>query len=145
MNATERERRDLINELQIMVTVGEHPNVVSLIGACTRSGKQNQQIISTLKIYMTTSSLALQPKRFTKPAMFDLKSVIFIICRGKHSMRILKEKLSFYCPSHHLNWSTNKNCPNFSIHCIYFAALVFQNNCTCRLDNSAKISRKRHN
>ncbi|KAL9962079.1 hypothetical protein ACROYT_G031149 [Oculina patagonica] len=35
-NATEKDRRDLINELQIMVTVGEHPNVVSLIGACTR-------------------------------------------------------------------------------------------------------------
>ncbi|KAL9962082.1 hypothetical protein ACROYT_G031152 [Oculina patagonica] len=34
-NATEKDRRDLINELQIMVTVGEHPNVVSLIGACT--------------------------------------------------------------------------------------------------------------
>lgn len=96
MNATERERRDLINELQIMVTVGEHPNVISLIGACTRSGKQNQQIIPT---YMTTPSLALQPKRFTKPAMFDLKSVIFIICTGKHSMRISKEKLSFCC--HH--------------------------------------------
>jgi len=28
-----------MNELQIMVTVGEHPNVISLIGAFTRSGK----------------------------------------------------------------------------------------------------------
>ena len=28
-----------MNELQIMVTVGEHPNVISLIGACTRGGK----------------------------------------------------------------------------------------------------------
>lgn len=37
-NARERERKDLINELQIMVTVGDHPNVVSLIGACTKSG-----------------------------------------------------------------------------------------------------------
>jgi len=35
-NATVVERRDLINELKIMVTVGEHPNIVSLIGACTR-------------------------------------------------------------------------------------------------------------
>lgn len=38
-SATEMEKRDLMNELQIMVTVGEHPNVISLIGACTRSGK----------------------------------------------------------------------------------------------------------
>lgn len=37
-NATVVERRDLINELKIMVTVGEHPNIVSLIGACTRGG-----------------------------------------------------------------------------------------------------------
>jgi len=35
-NATVMENRDLINELKIMVTVGEHPNIVSLIGACTR-------------------------------------------------------------------------------------------------------------
>ena len=31
-----------MNELQIMVTVGEHPNVTSLIGACTRSGKLSE-------------------------------------------------------------------------------------------------------
>ena len=30
--------RDLINELAVMVTVGEHPNVLSLIGACTKTG-----------------------------------------------------------------------------------------------------------
>ncbi|XP_020619347.1 angiopoietin-1 receptor-like isoform X3 [Orbicella faveolata] len=36
-NATELERRDLLNELQIMVTVGDHPNVINLFGACTRS------------------------------------------------------------------------------------------------------------
>ena len=38
--ATELERRDLINELNIMVTVGEHPNIVSLLGACTAGGKK---------------------------------------------------------------------------------------------------------
>ncbi|PFX11772.1 Tyrosine-protein kinase transmembrane receptor ROR2 [Stylophora pistillata] len=36
-NAAETERRDLLNELAVMVTVGEHPNVLSLIGACTRT------------------------------------------------------------------------------------------------------------
>ncbi|CAH3146164.1 unnamed protein product, partial [Porites evermanni] len=36
-NATTLEKRDLLNELKIMVTVGEHSNVVSLIGACTRN------------------------------------------------------------------------------------------------------------
>ena len=37
--ATEVERRDLKNELNIMVTVGEHPNIVSLLGACMAGGK----------------------------------------------------------------------------------------------------------
>ncbi|CAH3162159.1 unnamed protein product [Pocillopora meandrina] len=36
-NVTETERRDLINELIVMVTVGEHPNDLSLIGACTKA------------------------------------------------------------------------------------------------------------
>ncbi|XP_022787743.1 uncharacterized protein LOC111327749 isoform X2 [Stylophora pistillata] len=36
-NAREKDRKDLLNELQIMVTVGEHPNIISLIGACTNS------------------------------------------------------------------------------------------------------------
>lgn len=94
MNATERERRDLMNELQIMVTVGEHPNVISLIGACTRSGKQNQQIISTLKIYMTTSSLALQPKRFTKPGFLFKKRYIYNFLRRAY-YKDLKRKVVF--------------------------------------------------
>ena len=42
-NATETEKRDLINELRIMTTVGEHPNVISLIGACTEQGKRTPQ------------------------------------------------------------------------------------------------------
>ncbi|XP_022787750.1 tyrosine-protein kinase receptor Tie-2-like [Stylophora pistillata] len=37
-NTSEKEREDLLNELQILVTVGEHPNIISLIGACTKSG-----------------------------------------------------------------------------------------------------------
>ena len=31
-----------MNEIQIMVTVGEHPNIISLIGACTRSCKYSE-------------------------------------------------------------------------------------------------------
>ena len=58
MNATERETRDLINELQIMVTVGEHPNVISLIGACTRDGKFSELNASYLKpIYFIQSKI----------------------------------------------------------------------------------------
>ena len=40
-NATEKEKRDLRNELEIMATVGEHSNVINLIGACTETGISN--------------------------------------------------------------------------------------------------------
>ncbi|XP_073230391.1 angiopoietin-1 receptor-like [Porites lutea] len=36
-NATEKEKRDLRNELEIMAAVGEHPNVINLIAACTET------------------------------------------------------------------------------------------------------------
>ena len=47
-NATTLEKRDLLNELKIMVRVGDHPNVVSLIGACTRNGRYIQKATDTL-------------------------------------------------------------------------------------------------
>ncbi|XP_048579992.1 tyrosine-protein kinase Mer [Nematostella vectensis] len=37
-NPTERELRDLCNEIAIMALVGDHPNIVSLLGACTVNG-----------------------------------------------------------------------------------------------------------
>ncbi|PFX22514.1 Fibroblast growth factor receptor 1 [Stylophora pistillata] len=36
--ATESDLKDLLNELEIMTSVGEHPNLVNLIGACSASG-----------------------------------------------------------------------------------------------------------
>ena len=37
--ATESDLRDLKNELQIMDSVGHHPNLVNLIGACSSAGE----------------------------------------------------------------------------------------------------------
>ena len=38
-HGTEYELRDLYNELNTMASIGNHPNVVSLIGACSDDGK----------------------------------------------------------------------------------------------------------
>ena len=34
-NFTEKDKRDLLNELSVMKMMGGHPNVVSLLGCCT--------------------------------------------------------------------------------------------------------------
>lgn len=38
-NAGERERIDLIQELQVMKSLEPHPNVVKLLGCCSEKGK----------------------------------------------------------------------------------------------------------
>lgn len=37
--ATESDFKDLLNELEIMTAVGQHPNLVNLIGACSLGGE----------------------------------------------------------------------------------------------------------
>lgn len=36
--ASEREKEDLVRELEIMQQLGSHPNVVTLLGCCTEQG-----------------------------------------------------------------------------------------------------------
>ena len=38
-NATDKDRKDLLNELAVMKTLDPHPNVVRLLGCCTEKGK----------------------------------------------------------------------------------------------------------
>ena len=73
-----------MNELQIMVTVGEHPNVVSLIGACTRSGKFSELNASYLKrIYSTQSKIRmgqiLTSSSWTRKTSMSLRSGSVIV------------------------------------------------------------------
>lgn len=42
-NATEKERSDLAQELEVMKMLDPHPNVVRLIGCCTEKGKKNMK------------------------------------------------------------------------------------------------------
>ena len=37
--ATEDDRKELFKELRLMANVGDHPNIVNLVGACSRGGR----------------------------------------------------------------------------------------------------------
>ena len=43
--ATEKDIRDLCNELNLLASVGEHSNIVGLIGACSVAGKTFAPVI----------------------------------------------------------------------------------------------------
>lgn len=47
-NAGEKERKDLIQELEVMKTLEPHPNVVRLLGCCTEKGKRTFKYCSYL-------------------------------------------------------------------------------------------------
>lgn len=38
-SAGERERKDLVQELKVLKSLGQHPNVLSLLGCCTDKGE----------------------------------------------------------------------------------------------------------
>ena len=41
--ATEADFRDLANEAEIMSNVGQHPNLINLIGVCSAGGDNSRQ------------------------------------------------------------------------------------------------------
>ena len=46
-NADQQERIALIRELAILIHVGRHPNIVSLVGACTFEGNESLSIVES--------------------------------------------------------------------------------------------------
>ena len=49
----------LIRELETLIHVGRHPNIVSLVGACTFEGEKNLLIITIFMILSKAHILAL--------------------------------------------------------------------------------------
>ena len=49
-NSAQGERMSLIRELETLIHVGRHPNIVSLVGACTFEGEKNLIIITIFTI-----------------------------------------------------------------------------------------------
>jgi hypothetical protein len=50
-NASEKERSDLVQELQVMKMLEPHPNVVRLLGCCTEKGKSTSCTPPNLSTY----------------------------------------------------------------------------------------------
>lgn len=39
--ATDRELIDLVSEMEVMKQIGQHPNIINLVGCCTQNGEEN--------------------------------------------------------------------------------------------------------
>jgi hypothetical protein len=58
-NASDKERSDLVQELQVMKMLEPHPNVVRLLGCCTEKGKSRMHHHSTLFALPVSSTLSI--------------------------------------------------------------------------------------
>lgn len=44
-SAGEMERKDLVQELKVLKSLGQHPNVLSMLGCCTDKGEISRRVI----------------------------------------------------------------------------------------------------
>ncbi|XP_066299175.1 fibroblast growth factor receptor 2-like [Branchiostoma lanceolatum] len=62
-SASDSDKKDLLGELDILVTVGQHENIISLVGACTKDGPLSIVVEyarnGCLKDWLVTNSAAL--------------------------------------------------------------------------------------
>jgi hypothetical protein len=58
-NASDKERSDLVQELQVMKMLEPHPNVVRLLGCCTEKGMSRMCYHSALFALSVSSALSI--------------------------------------------------------------------------------------
>ena len=51
-STSETNKADLLGEMQILKQAGRHPNIVSLVGACTQEGKSNCSLFFQISPYV---------------------------------------------------------------------------------------------
>jgi len=48
-NASEKDKNDFLDEMQVMMTLGTHPHVVELLGCCTKSEGNGRRRIRVVR------------------------------------------------------------------------------------------------
>ena len=66
---SETNKADLLGEIQILKQAGQHPNIVSLVGACTRDGKSNCQLFLKISPYVVNPPTHLPVRPFICPSV----------------------------------------------------------------------------
>lgn len=69
-NASDKERSDLVQELQVMKMLEPHPNVVRLLGCCTEKGTSRMCYLSTVFALSVSSSLSIGISAVSMPRSF---------------------------------------------------------------------------
>jgi serine/threonine protein kinase len=66
-NASDKERSDLVQELQVMKMLEPHPNVVRLLGCCTEKGRPYKNSVHSYFISITSEETVLLSSKVYLP------------------------------------------------------------------------------
>ena len=107
--ATDSDYKDLASELKVLIHIGEHQNIVNLLGACTRGGKlfvileycQHGDLSTFLRgkrDVFEASWTKIEPGLENSCTYYDLANISYQIARGMDflaSKKVCHSKLYF--------------------------------------------------
>ena len=105
-DAAETEYKDLASELKILIHLGEHKNIVNLLGACTRGGKLCVILEccphGNLLNFLRSKREIFQPLWFkeatdmeTEFTYIDLLMTVFQVAKGMDFLQSKRVKINF--------------------------------------------------
>ena len=71
--ADNNDKAALLSEIQMLKQAGKHPNIVNLVGACTKGGKLTIKLDNQMSCLNVSSHLAVVQGFYTSARMFKAR------------------------------------------------------------------------
>ena len=103
--ASENEYKDLASELKILIHLGEHKNIVNLLGACTTNGKlfvileycSNGNLLSYLRGRREIFQGQWSPRSKDTTVTYTYTDLVHVACQISEGMEFLQSKKVSWC------------------------------------------------